>query len=143
MGDDASGSLAGGFIGGAFDVSPQSGNDVVDGLQPFGNVECRFLGFRDDAAELAAHHGAELVLEQNPWHRDAATLGIRRIEIPYITSDSRAELNLFLDGRIALANVGGDALGQVLAERLRLRQFRDGYVWFLGCLLYTSPSPRD
>ncbi len=77
-------------------------------------------------------HGAELVLEQNPWHRDAATLGIRRIEIPYITSDSRAELNLFLDGRIALANVGGDALGQVLAERLRLRQFRDGYVWFLG-----------
>ena len=77
-------------------------------------------------------HGAELVLEQNPWHRDAAALGIRRIEIPYITSDSRAELNLFLDGRIALANVPGDALGQVLAQRLRLRQFRDGYVWFLG-----------
>ena len=77
-------------------------------------------------------HGSELVLEQNPWHRDAAALAIRRIEIPYITSDARAELNLFLDERIALANVSGDALGQVLAQRLHLRQFRDGYVWFVG-----------
>jgi oligopeptide transport system substrate-binding protein len=77
-------------------------------------------------------HGAQLVLERNPHYRDAAAVRIRRIELPYITSDTQSELNLFLDGRIALANVSGDSVNRVLPLRLQLRQFRTGSVEFLG-----------
>jgi oligopeptide transport system substrate-binding protein len=77
-------------------------------------------------------HGAELVLERNPRYRDAQAVRIRRIEIPYITTDAQAELNLFLDRRIAIANIAPESVRQALVERLRLRRFADGYVHFLG-----------
>jgi oligopeptide transport system substrate-binding protein len=77
-------------------------------------------------------HGAELVLEKNPRYWNADAIRIERIEIPYITTDSHAELNLFLDRRIAVANISADSLRQVLNARLRLRQFGDGYVHFLS-----------
>jgi len=76
-------------------------------------------------------HGAELVLEKNPHYWNADSIRIQRIEIPYITTDSQAELNLFLDRRIAVANISADSLRQVLKARLKLRQFGDGYVHFL------------
>lgn len=75
--------------------------------------------------------GAEIVLERNPAWRAADTVRLARIEIPYITSSGQAELNLFLDQRIALANVPPDALSTVLARRLHLQRFVDGYVAFL------------
>ncbi len=77
-------------------------------------------------------HGAELVLEKNPRYWDAGAIRLRRIEVPYMTTDAQAELNLFLDGRIAIANIAPDSVRQVLLERRRLRRFDDGYVHFLA-----------
>lgn len=77
-------------------------------------------------------HGASLVLEKNPLYRDAGSIRIRRIEIPYITGDPLAQLNLFLDGRIALASVPPERLRDLLAERVKLRQFVDGSLSYLA-----------
>jgi oligopeptide transport system substrate-binding protein len=77
-------------------------------------------------------HGAELLLERNPRYWNADSVRIARIEIPYMTTDAQAELNLFLDRRIALANVAPESVRRVLLARLQLRRFADGYVHFLG-----------
>ena len=72
-------------------------------------------------------HGAQLVLEKNPRYWNAGAIRLQRIEVPYMTTDAQAELNLFLDGRIAMANIAPDSVRQVLLERQRLRRFADGY----------------
>jgi len=77
-------------------------------------------------------HGAELALERNPRYWNAPAVQIERIEIPYMTSDAQAEFNLFLDRRIAMANIAPDSVRRALLERLRLRLFADGYVHFLA-----------
>ena len=77
-------------------------------------------------------HGAELVLEKNPRYWNAAAIRLQRIEVPYMTTDAQAELNLFLDRRIAMANIAPDSVRQVLLQRQRLRRFADGYVHFLA-----------
>ena len=77
-------------------------------------------------------HGAEILLEKNPRYRDAAAIRLSRIQIPYMTTDTQAQLNLLLDGRVALVNVSGESLPRVLPERLGLRQFSTGYIEFLG-----------
>lgn len=77
-------------------------------------------------------HGARLALARNPRYHGVASIALQRIEVPYITADERAELNLFLDGRIALASVAADSLRQALYARLQLERFPDGYVHFLS-----------
>jgi oligopeptide transport system substrate-binding protein len=77
-------------------------------------------------------HGAELVLEKNPRYWNAGAIRLQRIEVPYMTTDAQAELNLFLDRRIAMANIAPDSVRQVLLERQHLRRFADGYVHFLA-----------
>jgi oligopeptide transport system substrate-binding protein len=77
-------------------------------------------------------HGAELVLEKNPRYWNAGAIRLQRIAVPYMTTDAQAELNLFLDGRIAMANIAPDSVRQALLERRRLRRFADGYVHFLA-----------
>lgn len=77
-------------------------------------------------------HGARLALARNAYYHDAAQVGLERIEVPYMTADERAELNLFLDGRIALANISPDSLRQALHSHLQIDRFPDGYVHFLS-----------
>jgi oligopeptide transport system substrate-binding protein len=77
-------------------------------------------------------HGANLRLEKNPtyWNREAVKLAA--IEVPYITTDGMAVLNLYRDGQIAdVVGLGSDTLDQVLRERWPLGRFSDGSVWFL------------
>jgi oligopeptide transport system substrate-binding protein len=77
-------------------------------------------------------HGSRLRLEKNQtyWNRDAVRLDV--IDIPYITADSTARINLYRDGRIAgVDKLGADSLDLVLQQRWPLGRFSDGSVWFL------------
>jgi oligopeptide transport system substrate-binding protein len=77
-------------------------------------------------------HGSNLRLEKNPlyWNRDAVKLNV--IEIPYITTDGNALVNLYRDGQIAdILGPGSETLDQILQQRWPLGRFSDGSVWFL------------
>lgn len=77
-------------------------------------------------------HGASLRLEKNPlyWDRDEVKLDI--IDIPYITNDANAILNLYRDGDIAAAErLGSESLEQALQQRWPIGHFSDGSVWYL------------
>jgi oligopeptide transport system substrate-binding protein len=77
-------------------------------------------------------HGASLRLEKNPMYWDRDSIDIDLIDIPYITSDSNALLNLFRDGEIAdVVGLGPDSLEQALEHRWPIGRFSDGSVWFL------------
>ncbi|HEX6997160.1 MAG TPA: peptide ABC transporter substrate-binding protein [Gammaproteobacteria bacterium] len=94
-----------------------------------------------DAADLLSNgpfvltrwvHGANMRLEKNPlyWNRDAVKLDV--IEIPYITEDLQASLNLYRDGEIVdVLNLDAESLEQALDQRWPLARFADGSVWFL------------
>jgi oligopeptide transport system substrate-binding protein len=77
-------------------------------------------------------HGSNIRLEKNPgyWNRDAVKLDL--VDIPYITSDLTARLNLYRDRQIAdVDHLTAEALDQVLPERWPIGRFSDGSVWYL------------
>ncbi len=76
-------------------------------------------------------HGARLTLTKNPhyWDRDAVKL--QEIDIPYITADPGANLNLYKDGSIALAPLDSETLGDALTSGHQIRQFNDGSLFYL------------
>ena len=77
-------------------------------------------------------HEARLKLTKNPhyWNRDAITLN--EIEVAYITADNRTRLNLFRDGQIAYASLGGDTVRDALDQGMRLRTFVSGGVAYIA-----------
>jgi oligopeptide transport system substrate-binding protein len=76
-------------------------------------------------------HGAHLRFEKNPryWDRDSIRLDV--IDAPYITNDSNATLNLFKDGKIALAPLSSETIDNALQQRWHLTRFNDGSIFFL------------
>ena len=48
-------------------------------------------------------HGAALRMEKNPYYWDAQAIKLDAINVPYITTDSNARFNLFMDDKIAMA----------------------------------------
>lgn len=76
-------------------------------------------------------HGASLRLAKNQryWNRDAVKLN--GIHADYITSDTRALLNLFVDGKIAYVGLDGETYKDALALGHRIRRFSTGAVFFL------------
>ncbi len=85
-------------------------------------------------------HDAELKMEKNEhyWNRDEIEL--REINVGYITADNRTRLNLFRDGRIALARMGADTVDDAAAQGMRLRTFVTGGMAYLR-LNHTDASP--
>jgi len=76
-------------------------------------------------------HGASLRLDKNPNYWDAARIKLDRIDIPYMTSDPNAAYNLFLDDKIDTIGIGKDNLPRAQADRLRMKAFADGSIWFM------------
>jgi oligopeptide transport system substrate-binding protein len=77
--------------------------------------------------------GASLTLAKNPLYWDAGRIKLDRIEIPYITSDPNARLDLFADAKIDLIyRIGRDELARSQLERFRMKIFGDGELWYLG-----------
>jgi oligopeptide transport system substrate-binding protein len=76
-------------------------------------------------------HSASLkmVKSENYWNKDNITLNA--INADYITSDSRAQLNLFIDGKIVYTQLDGETYKDALTQRFRIRRFTTGSVFFL------------
>jgi len=75
-------------------------------------------------------HSAHLRLEKNPYYWDAERTRLDVIDAPYITSDANATLNLFKDGKVALAGLSSETLEDALEQRWQLNRFNDGSVFF-------------
>ena len=76
-------------------------------------------------------HGASLTFEKNDsyWNKDAVR--IDRINVPYITSDSRARFNLFRDNKIDIVGLDNNTYKEAVKMRYRIRKFQNGCTWFL------------
>ena len=77
-------------------------------------------------------HESRLVLRKNLdyWNRDQISLN--EIEVAYITSDNRTRLNLFRDGQIAFARLGGETVKDAVDQGMRLRTFLSGGVAYIA-----------
>jgi oligopeptide transport system substrate-binding protein len=76
-------------------------------------------------------HGAHVRLEKNPhyWNRDAIQLNV--IDMPYVTSDTNAWVNLFKDGAIVTATLGAEQLDDAMKLRWNLGRYNDGSVFYI------------
>ena len=76
-------------------------------------------------------HGAHLRMEKNPYYWDAEHVRLNVIDIPYVTSDAGAILNLFKDGKVATAPLDADTLDNALEQRWKINRFNDGSVFYI------------
>lgn len=80
-------------------------------------------------------HGASFRFEKNQTYWDRDRVKLSAIDVPYITTDSNAVLNLYRDNRIAMVGqsrgVSSESLKQALIAGWPIRQMRDGSVWYL------------
>jgi len=76
-------------------------------------------------------HSASLhmVKNENYWGRDQIELNA--INADYITADTRARLNLFIDGKIVHTRLDGETYKDALTQKFRIRRFSTGSVFFL------------
>jgi ABC-type oligopeptide transport system substrate-binding subunit len=77
-------------------------------------------------------HGASLEMTKNPeyWNRD--NIWLNRIDVPYITEDANARMNLYRDKRIAIADeLVAESLDGALHERMQIKTFLDGAIFFI------------
>jgi oligopeptide transport system substrate-binding protein len=76
-------------------------------------------------------HGARLRLTKNPSYWDAESIHLKAIDYAYITTDTDARLNLYRDGKIALADhLDSSAIENALARGRPIHQFNDGSIWY-------------
>jgi oligopeptide transport system substrate-binding protein len=76
-------------------------------------------------------HGASLKLEKNPGYWNASAVKLSAIQIPYITPDLSAQLNLYKDGKIDLVSLGKNTLKTAMQERFKMKRYSDGTVFYL------------
>ncbi len=77
-------------------------------------------------------HGSQLRMARNAqyWDRDRIRLNI--IDYAYITSDVNATLNLFKDGKIAIAGLNSENLEDALQRQWKLERFNEGCVGYIS-----------
>jgi len=77
-------------------------------------------------------HGASLSLEKNPRYWNKSAIWLNHIEMPYITEDATARLNLYRDNKIALADeLVEESMGGALQERMQIKTFLDGAIFYV------------
>jgi len=76
-------------------------------------------------------HGASIRLEKNPHYWDADRIRLNAIDYAYFTTDPNAIINLFKDGKTALAGLVAENLDDALQRRWKIRRFSDGAVFFM------------
>ena len=76
-------------------------------------------------------HGAHVRLEKNPhyWNRD--TVQLNAIDMPYVTADTGAVVNLFKDGAVVSATLGAEQLDDAMKLRWNLGRYSDGSVFYI------------
>jgi oligopeptide transport system substrate-binding protein len=75
-------------------------------------------------------HGAQLRFEKNPYYWGADRIKLNVIDMPYVTSDANAVLNLYKDGKIATAPLNAETLDDALEHRWKINRFNDGSVFY-------------
>lgn len=86
-------------------------------------------------------HGASLALAKNPHYWDRDNIWLEGIDVPYITEDPNAHMNLYRDGEIALVDgLGSDSLEGALRERMQIKSFLDGAIFFIE-FNHQAPHP--
>ncbi|MFP6796461.1 MAG: peptide ABC transporter substrate-binding protein [Pseudomonadales bacterium] len=77
-------------------------------------------------------HGSQLRMVRNLhyWDRDRIRLNV--IDYAYITSDVNATLNLFKDGKIAIAGLNAENIDDALQRRWKLERFNEGCVGYIS-----------
>ncbi len=75
-------------------------------------------------------HGAQLRFEKNPYYWDADRIRLNVIDMPYVTNDANAVLNLYKDGKIATAPLNAETLDDALEHRWKINRFNDGSVFY-------------
>ncbi len=76
-------------------------------------------------------HGAHLRMEKNPYYWNADRIRLNVIDIPYVTADPNAVLNLFKDGKVATAGLDADTLENALEQGWPIHRFTDGSVFYI------------
>ena len=76
-------------------------------------------------------HDASLRMEKNEHYWDKASIKLNTINAAYITPDTRARLNLFVDDKIVYTVLDGETYKEANAQRLKIRRFTTGSVFFL------------
>jgi len=76
-------------------------------------------------------HNASMRMEKNPHYWDRENIFLNTIHVPFITADKHAGVNLFKDGRIALARLDGETLPSALEQRWHVSRLADGSVYYL------------
>ncbi len=76
-------------------------------------------------------HGAHLRMEKNPSYWDADRIRLNVIDLPYFTSDANAVLNLFKDGKVAIAGLDADTLDNALQQGWQIHRFNTGAVFYI------------
>ena len=76
-------------------------------------------------------HGAQVRLEKNPLYWNRSAIRLNAIDMPYVTADATAVVNLFKDGSIIWARLGADQLDEAMKLRWNLGRYSDGSLWYL------------
>lgn len=76
-------------------------------------------------------HSASLKMVKNEHYWDKDNITLNTINADYITADTRARLNLFIDDRIVFTELDGETYKDALSQRFRIRSFTTGTVFFI------------
>ena len=76
-------------------------------------------------------HGAHVRLEKNLAYWNHETIQLNVIDMPYITSDSNAVVNLYKAGALARATLGTEQLKDAMRLRWNLGRYIDGSVFYI------------
>lgn len=76
-------------------------------------------------------HGAHLRMEKNPHYWDSQRIKVRVLDFPYFSSDPNALINLYKDGKIALAGLNQENLNEAMLKRWPINRFQRGSVAYL------------
>lgn len=76
-------------------------------------------------------HSASLKMEKNPHYWNSEAISLEVIDAEYITADTRARLNLFIDDKIAYTQLDGETYKDALNNQFRIKKFVTGSVYFL------------
>ena len=76
-------------------------------------------------------HGAQLRMSRNGEYWDRERIRLNTIDFAYVTSDVNATLNLYKDGKVAVAGLDAETLHDALEQRWKLERFNDGSVFFI------------
>ena len=76
-------------------------------------------------------HGAQLRMEKNPYYWDKNRVKVKVLDFAYFSSDPNALINLYKDGKIAVAGLNQENLNEALVKRWPINRFQRGSVFYM------------